>query len=418
MTLRTLGIDFGTSNSAAGFMAEGQPRLIEVENGHTTLPTSVFFDFEERSTVFGTSANTALIAGEYGRFMRALKSVLGTSLMHEKRTLLNERLDFVDIIAMFLATLKARAEAASGLSFSHALSGRPVHFHSEDAKKDKQAEADLRACYLKAGFQDVRFMYEPEAAALSNNSHLDTGTLGLIVDIGGGTSDFSLFRLNAARRVEILASHGVRVGGTDFDRKISIDHVMPLLGKGSQIRKEFGTDTATAPNAIFHNLATWEKIPFLYNAESRREAKELEKYAVERPLLARLSSALENEIGHDIAFAVEQGKIEANDPAHMSGTIDLGVLEPHLHVALTDKAQNLSLVSLSAKIETCAKETLEMAELRPDQVESVIYVGGSSLMGVVEASIAHIFPSAAPHKSSAFTAVANGLSIASATAFG
>lgn len=412
MASQTLGIDFGTSNSAVGYMAAGQPRLIELERGQTTLPTSVFFDFEQRCALFGSAANEALIAGDYGRFMRALKSVLGTSLMHEKRRLLNERLDFVDIIARFLATLKARAEAASGLVFHTALSGRPVHFHSDDPQKDKQAEADLRACYLKAGFKDVRFMYEPEAAALSNHHHLASGSLGLIVDIGGGTSDFSLFRRDQGRGIEILASHGVRVGGTDFDRKISIDHVMPLLGKGSQIRKDFGTETTPAPNAIFHNLATWEKIPFLYTAETRREAKDLEKQAVARALLARLSSTLENEIGHDIAFAVEQGKIDSNRSETANGIIDLGVLEPRLAVPLATAVQNQTLAPLAAKIEHCAAETLAMAGVQPDAVESVVYVGGSSLMQVVETATMRVLPDATPHKSSAFTAVATGLSIA------
>ncbi len=417
MAPHTLGIDFGTSNSAAGYLANGLPKLVEIEPSQTTLPTSVFFDFDNRNTVFGTPANMALINGEYGRFMRALKSVLGTSLMHEKRRLLNERLDFVDIIAKFLATLKSRAEAASGHEFSHALSGRPVHFHSDDPKKDKQAEADLRACYLKAGFKDVRFMYEPEAAALANNSHLAKGALGLIVDIGGGTSDFSLFRLDGSQNVQVIASHGVRVGGTDFDRKLSLEHVMPLLGKGSDIRDIFGDNTSRAPNAIFHKLATWERIPFLYNTETLREVAELEKLAVEPKLLSRLTSTLKNEIGHDIAFAVERGKIDANRPSNPTGKIDLDILERGLFVELSGTHQNKALEPLARKIEICAQETLAMAGVTAAQVDSVIYVGGSSLMGVVETVISREFPTATPQKTSAFTAVADGLSIASATAF-
>ena len=80
--MAALGIDFGTSNTAAGVMAAGRPHLITVEPGRTTLPTSVFFDYDRKVTTYGSVANTALIDGREGRFMRALKSVLGTTLMH------------------------------------------------------------------------------------------------------------------------------------------------------------------------------------------------------------------------------------------------------------------------------------------------------------------------------------------------
>ena len=413
---RTLGIDFGTSNSAAGYRQSGALKLVEIEPDNTTFPTSVFFDFDSRATLFGTPANAALIAGEYGRFMRALKSVLGTGLMREKRRFMDEQLDFIDIIGRFLREIKQRAEAESGLRFSTALSGRPVHFHSDSPAKDQQALADLTDCYKAAGFSDVRFMLEPEAAALANHRHLAAGSTGLIVDIGGGTSDFSLFNARSGGGVEIIASHGVRIGGTDFDRQLSIDHVMPLLGKGSQIRNAFGPETLPAPNAIFHNLATWEKIPFLYTAESRREAAMLHRQAAERTLLARLSTVLEHELGHDIAFAVERGKIEANRPG-LDARIDLGILEPRLSAPLSAAQAEASLQALTRRIETCATETLALAGLRADQVDSLIFVGGSSLMHGVETAMQRLFSTASPHRTSAFTAVVVGLALAADGAF-
>ena len=136
----SLGIDFGTSNSAAGVMRDGAPLLIEVEAGQATLPTSVFFDFASGEVIFGSAANAALIDGREGRFMRSLKSVLGTSLMHEKRRMMGETLTFVDIIARFLSHVKARAEAETGVRFDHALSGRPARFHSASDTRNAQAE--------------------------------------------------------------------------------------------------------------------------------------------------------------------------------------------------------------------------------------------------------------------------------------
>ncbi|MEM9550054.1 MAG: Hsp70 family protein [Pseudomonadota bacterium] len=407
-----LGIDFGTSNSAAGYLLDGTPHLIEMDAGQNTLPTTFFFDFETRETLIGEPANQALLDGSDGRFMRALKRVLGTSLMHEKRQILNERVTFVDIIGRFLRKIKTRAEAASGRRFDHALSGRPVFFHGANDPREAQAISDLRACYLAAGFEDVAFLVEPEAAAIANGALDHPGAVGLIVDIGGGTSDFSVFRSGHAG-VEILASHGIRIGGTDFDRAISIDRVMPLLGRGSLLGKAIGPGTLIAPNAIFNDLATWEKIPFLYTAQTRRMVDEMVHVAVERDKLKRLAEVLRNELGHDLAFAVERGKIEANSGGNCA-RIKLDTIEHGLHAHLPVEALTDVLDPYGTQLQEGASETLTQAGLSPDRITQVVYVGGSSLMGMVSSHIRQVFPKAEHSFASVFTAVADGLAIAAA----
>ena len=119
---QTLGIDFGTSNTAAAVIAGGRPHLIAVEPGRTSLPTSVFFDYERKITTYGSVANTALIDGREGRFMRALKSVLGTPLMREKRQIAYEKMTLIEVVARFLRTVRERAETATGatsVSYTH-----------------------------------------------------------------------------------------------------------------------------------------------------------------------------------------------------------------------------------------------------------------------------------------------------------
>ena len=415
--MAVLGVDFGTSNSAVAVLEGGQPRLIPLEPGQSTVPTAVFFDFEARVMRVGHAANAALLAGDEGRFMRALKSLLGTALMRESRMLLNERLDFIEITARFLATLKARAEAATGQRFDRALSGRPVRFHSEDAGRDAQAEVDLRAAYRAAGFDEVRFMPEPEAAALANRARLGAGGLGLIVDIGGGTSDFTLFRTEGAG-IRILASHGIRLGGTDFDRALSIAHVMPELGRGSLIRHAFGDRTHVAPNTIFNELATWAKIPFLYGPDTRRAAADLARHAVEPEKLGRLERVLEEELGHDIAFAVEAGKIAANDPgALMPPEIRLGMLARGMAVPLPGPMMAATLAEPAERIGEAALRTVAAAGVEPGAVTDLILVGGSSLMGVVEAALARRLERATRHRGAALTAIVDGLALAAEAAF-
>jgi hypothetical chaperone protein len=407
-----LGVDFGTSNSVAAYLRDGKPQLVEMAPGQTTLPTTFFFEFDTRQTLIGEPANQALLSGADGRFMRALKRVLGTTLMHEKRQILNERVTFVEIIARFLHQIKIRAEAETGLTFDRAVSGRPVVFHGLGDPREEQAQADLFACYLAAGFKEVDFLPEPEAAAIASGALEQSGEIGLIVDIGGGTSDFSLFR-SSTDGVAILANHGIRIGGTDFDRAISLDRVMPLLGKGTQLRKVIGPGASPVPNAIFNDLATWEKIPFLYTAKNRRMVEEIARLAYEPEKLNRLVTVLGDELGHELAFAVERGKIAASTGDEQS-LIVLDQIERNLSVPLPIKTLAPILASHAKALRTGAQETLHLAGLGAARVDRVIYVGGSSLMSIVSDIMREQFPDARHSFTEVFTAVADGLAFASA----
>lgn len=411
--MAVLGVDFGTSNSAVGVCIDGQVRLIPMEPDETTLPTAVFFDADARRAIYGRPANEALIAGDEGRYMRALKSLLGTSLMRERRNFLNEPMDFITVVGRFLAELKRRAEAATGQTFTAALSGRPVMFHSSDAARNAQALEDLRDCYSVAGFESVTFMPEPEAAALANRSVLKAGDLGLIVDIGGGTSDFTLFRQDQGAGIDILASHGLRLGGTDFDRALSLGFVMPELGMGSSIRHAFGDQTHIAPNSIFNDLATWQKIPFLYAPDTRRAARELAQHAVEPARLNRLVDVLTEELGHDIAFAAEAAKIAANGGTVAVPAIDLGIVEKGLSVPLYPVAMTAALDQMAEQVGQAASVTLEQGGVEPEAVTHLIFVGGSSLMQVVQTALTKRMPRAVAHRGAAMTAIVEGLALAS-----
>lgn len=410
--MAVLGVDFGTSNSAVGISVEGAAQLIPIEGDATTLPTAVFLDFEARCAIYGSPANAALIAGDEGRYMRALKSLLGTSLMRERRTFLNETVDFITVVGRFLAELKSRAERTTGLVFETVLSGRPVLFHSADPKRNAQALVDLTDCYHAAGFKNVTFMPEPEAAALANRAVLHPGDLGLVVDIGGGTSDFTLFRQGRDNGIDILASHGVRLGGTDFDRALNLAFVMPELGMGSAIRHAFGDQTHVAPNAIFHELATWQKIPFLYTHETRRAARELAQYAVDPAPLNRLMQVLEQEVGHDIAFAVETAKIAANMQTSALPDIDLSMIERGLCVPLYPVAMTATLSQMADHVGDAALDTMTQAGVDPDAVDRLIFVGGSSLMQVIEDTLTRRFARAQTHRGAALTAIVEGLALA------
>ena len=410
--MQTLAIDFGTSNSAVALPRQGGIHHIQVQRGDDTLPTAVFFPANGGPMRIGTAAAEALVSGQEGRYMRALKSALGLPLMTEARLIGGRRRTLRDITAAFLAELRERAEAATGASLRRVLSGRPVHFHTNAPARDAQAETDLRACYLAAGFEEIAFLPEPEAAALASHRPTPDESLGLVVDIGGGTSDFSVYRSKAGR-LEIIASHGIRLGGTDFDHGVSMAHAMPLLGLGSELRRDMGSERLPVPRAPFIDLSTWARIPFLYTQETRRLAADMARMAVDRASLARFRTVIEDETGHDLAFAVERGKIAANGPDG-AGRILMSEIEPGLSALVTAASLDQALASYREGLRQAMSETIALAGVAPASIGEVILVGGSSLMQFVTADIKALLPQARLRMAEVFTAVVDGLARAAA----
>jgi hypothetical chaperone protein len=204
------------------------------------------------------------------------------------------------------------------------------------------------------------------------------------------------------------------VGGTDFDKAISIAQVMPLFGHGAEIKNEMGDGRHTAPNAIFNELASWEKIPFLYTPEMRRLTARFHKLGVNPALFKRLHDVLELELGHDIAFAVEAGKIRVNAPDAQNAAIDLRVVEKQLWARMSTDDLGSILSAHARTIIAAALDTLAMANVSPEQIGQIVFVGGSSLLLVIERAMVELFPNAVLERTEAFTAVADGLAIAAA----
>src|ERR1700742_4039092 len=259
------GLDFGTSNTTLGTLDDTLPVLAELEAGHSTIPSAIFYE-ADGAVLIGRKAIATYVEGTAGRLMRSLKSVLGTSLIEETTRLGRNRVRFRDVIAYYLGAVKRRAEQATGRELRDVVHGRPVHFVDNAPDADRKAEQTLREIAQEVGFADVTFQFEPIAAALDYERQLGAEEVALIADIGGGTSDFSIVRLGpqrhgkADRAADILANDGVRIGGTDFDQKLNLGVGMPVLGFGSPMKRE-GLEV---PSSYFPDLATWPNINRMY----------------------------------------------------------------------------------------------------------------------------------------------------------
>ena len=405
-----LGIDFGTSNSAVSFLAPGgAAQLVPLEGAATAMPTAVFFNAEDHSTHFGRDAVSLYLAGVEGRLMRSLKSLLGSSLLEEETAVGSGVMSFKAIIARFLAELRARAGEHLGEEQRRVVIGRPVHFVDEEAQRDQRAQAALAEAAASAGFDDVSFELEPIAAALDYERRLQAESLVLIVDIGGGTSDFTVVRLGPkrmyrrARRSDILATTGVHIGGTDYDRKLNLQQVMPLLGFG-----HVGPSGREVPSPTFLDLASWHLIHRMYTPALLRQARALRTDYTDPSLHDRLMTVLDQRLGHLLASEVEQAKIHASVSGE-AATIDLAAVEPGLRTSIGAADMARALAQLLERVVDCAAECVTRAGLKAGKLDAIYLTGGSSALRPFQQLLRERFPGTAVIEGDLFGGVASGL---------
>ena len=404
------GVDFGTSNSTVGCYRPGASLLLPLEDGKATLPSVVFFNAEDNTTTFGRAALADYLSGVEGRLMRSMKSLLGTGLMDGQTEVQGRAVPFRELLAQFLRELKQRAEQSAQRQFSRAVFGRPVHFVDDDAEADKLAENTLLDLARKAGFAEVTFQYEPIAAAFAYESGIAREELVLVIDIGGGTSDFTLVRLSPAasnkteRHDDILATGGVHIGGTDFDKYLSLAGVMPSLGLGTRL-----TNNNEVPSSYYFNLATWHTINFAYSQKVWRELQDVYRDAQERDKLARLLKLVDQRDGHWLAQKVEEGKIALSDADAVPVLLDR--LAPDLRFILQRDAFNEAIAHLVAGIRKAVSDLLAGAGIGFAGVDTVFFTGGSSGVPLLRQEISSMFPAASHVEGDLFGSIGAGLAI-------
>jgi hypothetical chaperone protein len=413
------GVDFGTTNSTVGLCARGSgPFLVAVEGDQPTIPSALFFSLEDGNVYFGRAAVGEYMQGTEGRFMRALKSILGTSLMKETTQVGRDRMTFQGLIGRFLRQLRSRLEERHGEVPGQVVLGRPVFFVDGDEAADRTAQGQLEAAARAEGFRHIEFQFEPVAAALHVERTLDREALALVVDIGGGTSDFSVVRLSPERsravdrRDDILSTAGVHVGGTDFDRWLNIAEVMPHMGLGTMTRD----GKRHLPVWYFNDMATWHRINQLYTQKTLRDIQSLMREAAEPEKLERFEHLLVHRSGHRLAAQVEKAKIDLTDIDETA----ISLIEPGLSLRLpvSRPAFEAATADLVARIVAAIEAALAGAGTPEAAIDTVIMTGGGAQVPCVRAAATSRFPEATVVQSDRFGSVGLGLAVDAARRFG
>ncbi|MBZ9754955.1 Hsp70 family protein [Mesorhizobium sp. ESP6-5] len=412
------GIDFGTSNSTVGVIRNGKARLVPLEGGQPTLPSAVFFNFEDGHTYFGRRAIGDYTDSIEGRLMRSLKSVLGSSLAHEKTRIKARQIGFIDIIGLFIGHLRTRLEEDAGGVVESVVLGRPVQFVDDDAQADAEAQGELEKAARAQGFKHIAFQFEPIAAALDYEQKVTREELALIIDMGGGTSDFSIVRVSPERarstdrKDDILASRGIHIGGTDFDRLLSIAHVMPQLGYLSATKD----GKRNLPASYFIDLATWQRINLVYTAKAMTHLRQIRYEAARADLVDRFIHIVEHRYGHALAALVEKAKIELTDMS----SADVAVKLPGAAFAagITRDGLEATIARDIERVTETVAQTIRDAGVKPSDITAVFLTGGSTAIPLARREILSLVPRASVIEGDMFGSVGLGLALDAQRKFG
>ena len=298
-----------------------------------------------------------------------------------------------------------------------AVFGRPVHFIDDDPVADRRAQDTLEAIARQVGFREVSFQLEPIGAALHYECTLNREELVLIADIGGGTADFSIVRLSPERMrhddrsADVLGNAGIHIGGTDFDRVLSLECVMPLLGYRSRMR-----NGAEVPSSIFFQLAAWHTINFAYTRQAWADLQQVYRDALARTELDRLCRLINLREGHWLAMQVEEAKIALS--AAERTQVALARIEPGLALDLSRAAFTAATQGLVERVGGCVAGLLAASGVDRERIDTLYFTGGASGVPQLRARIAAELPRARSVEGDLFGSIGAGLAVEAARRYG
>jgi len=433
-----VGIDFGTSNSGVGIYQNDQVHVLPLDTKNIVpevVKTILYITSDYRHFI-GQEAVELYYKQNINRQRRFVKKWVGeidyhgaemhyvrdvyvyvdelqpgrlmqfikTALRSEKYTgtqVFDRFYSLSDIIAIYLHSLKQRAESMLQEEISGVTLGRPVKF-SQTPELDQKAQTTLHQAALEAGFKQVDFELEPVAAALYYELSLSNPQNVLIFDFGGGTLDLTIMRLGDSHQRMVYASGGISIAGSDFDRAIIQKRMLPHFGKG------LVQNDPEILNLI-HTIPDWAALPELSTPRARAE--------LERALLAGQASvrlkALESLIFNDLAFSF-YNMVEATKISLSSGGVAVARMkEKDLDIwELYTRAQfEKDIQEHREQIQQVLMDTVSASGMEPGQIDAVVKTGGSSNIPVFSEMLGRTFGSEKIKSSDVFNSVTAGLAI-------
>ena len=414
-----LGFDFGTTNSVVALPdGEGGSYPVLFGRGEAAFSAfrSVLCFWEEQAggrpdirSAAGPRAIEHFIANVGDcRFLQSLKSFAASHLFQNTR-IYGRVYGFEQLLETFLGLLRTQAGAPLAVLPERFVLGRPVHFAGSNPDADL-ALARYRAAMAPFGARDIRFVYEPVAAAFYFARRLRQDATVLVADFGGGTSDFSIMRFETqAGRVhpQALSWSGVGIAGDTFDYRIIDRVVAPRLGKDSLYR-DWG-QALPVPRRFYTSLARWNELSFMKASRDLRELHELRAMSEEPEKLGAFIDLIEGDLGYRLYRAVSHAKERLSQEEDTPFRFELGAMTLDTTIARADFedwiADDLAAIAGAVDI------ALRRAGLAADAIDRVFLTGGTSFVPAVRALFERRFGAGRIETGDELVSIAHGLAM-------
>ena len=438
-----VGLDFGTTNSSAAVVQNGELRLIKLDPVNTSpeVLRSALFIGRTGSVYLGREAIDRYTAGNVGREIVYEKVSLGELEMtfagvgtikqgvyarvdanapgrlflslkmalpdpsYTGTNVFGTRWTIEELIGLMLRSVKERVEEQLGEDVEEMVIGRPVRY-AEKTAGDELAVRRMRAAAELAGLRAVQFLPEPTAAALHFAARSARAGQALVFDFGGGTLDVTIMRVSAAGQHEVLATGGVPVGGDLLDRRIVMGKLLRHFGAGA----ELGPRRLPLPAFLLEHLDGWQSIVELHNPRALDVMDEAVMTSNRPAELRALRTLVRQNYGLPLYEMVEATKRRLS----VSEKVDLAMDVPDIRFREPLERWDFErLIGPDVRaVEACLQNTLKEARVEPDTITSVVRTGGSSRIPRYVAMLRTMFPRARLLEQDVYTSVASGLALA------
>lgn len=457
MSRTGVGIDFGTTNSAAAVYDGENLVLVDLEPAGPIMPSATYIDRDLQTLTgqqaidhyiqdntgrtvemipevigetsqfveHGDSENPAPVdtvtqkiygaavidSGLQGRLFRGTKRLLGDSRVR-RLMVFDHPFRLVALITPILLHIVKALNGASG-RFEQAHLGHPVNFEGREEFRNKTALTRLGEAYKYAGVKEQHFYAEPIAAAVSFlNANPDVaGELLFTLDFGGGTLDFCVLR-RTGQTFDVVTTHGIALGGDHIDQRLFRTLLFPMLGKGERWKRR-GMDREIETHFPFEDyedlLLNWAVTYTLnQNKYTTPVIDCIEQGGPGAVKFKRLRELITQNLSYVVFQAIKDFKAELSSAPE--AVLDIPELD--VDIRMTRSEFETLIGDQLAQVEQALDDTLARAGLDRQAIDIVLCTGGSSLIPAVQRMLEDHFPGRVVEHDP-FTSVAAGLAIAS-----
>jgi hypothetical chaperone protein len=385
-------IDFGTSNSLLSASQDShvlEPIALDPDHKDPTILRSLMYFPKSGRPWFGSAAIDHYTKdGAEGRFIRSVKKYLPAKSFQGTQ-IAGKVYGLEDLISCFLAEMKKRADEFFQKDVTSVVMGKPARFSMDD-EKEALAKSRLQRAAEQAGFKYVELLPEPLAAAFSYRKQVKDEKVLLVVDLGGGTSDFTVIRLHQGefKDEDVLAIGGVSVAGDALDGEVMAEIVAPNFGSKIQYQFPMSSNILTMPPILKHKLSSPADITLMGKTDIMDFLAQVKKCNVSdeaKDQLEQLFALINDNLGFAIFSEIENSKVQvcAEELANFAFESD--------EIFVQEKFTFSEFAAVVAKkvesILSSLDETVQNSGLTFGEIDLICMTGGTSKVPLIRTAL-------------------------------